>query len=96
VSAAAARRRLLLRLATSAAWQRAIRALPAPRFARRHGAGSRVADALACAHRLAAAGRASSIDLFAGATVQPLSIAEPVARANRRRTREERRRCDLM
>src|SRR5829696_7324018 len=53
-------RRVLLALATSAGWERAVRALPggergAYRLARGYVAGTRPEDALACAHRLAAA-----------------------------------------
>jgi proline dehydrogenase len=59
----------LLSLATSAGWERAVRARPsgercAYRRARRYVAGTQPEDALACAHRLAAAGLASSIDFF--------------------------------
>jgi proline dehydrogenase len=62
-------RRILLALATSAGWERAVRALPggqqgAYRLASRYVAGTRLEDALACAHRLATAGLASSIDFF--------------------------------
>ena len=62
-------RRVLLALATSAGWERAVHALPggergAYRLARLHVAGTRPQDALACAHRLATVGLASSIDFF--------------------------------
>ena len=62
-------RRLLLALATSAGWERAVRVLPggersAYRLARPYVAGPRLEDALACAHRLAHEGLTSSIDLF--------------------------------
>jgi proline dehydrogenase len=77
VSVAAAARRVLLALATSARWERAVRALPggergAYRLARRHIAGTRPEDALACAHRLAAAGLASSIDFFGENVSDPI------------------------
>jgi proline dehydrogenase len=77
VSSSAAARRLLLALATSAGWERAVRALPggeraAYRLASRHVAGTRPEDALACAHRLAAAGLASSIDFFGENVSDPI------------------------
>src|SRR5918997_2938457 len=77
VSAAVTARRVLFALATSAGWERAVRALPggesgAYRLARGYVAGTRPEDALACAHRLAAAGLASSIDYFGE------NIADPV------------------
>jgi proline dehydrogenase len=77
VSVATAPRRLLFALATSAAWESAIRALPggeraAYRLARRYIAGTRLEDALACARRLAAEGFASSIDLFGESVSDPL------------------------
>ena len=69
VSAAVTARRVLFALATSAGWERAVRALPggewgAYRLASRYVAGTRPEEALACAHRLTAAGLASSIDFF--------------------------------
>jgi proline dehydrogenase len=77
VSSSAVARRLLLALATSAGWERAVHALPggergAYRLARRHVAGTRQEDALACAHRLAAAGLASSIDFFGENVSDPI------------------------
>ena len=70
-------RRGLVTLATSAGWERAVRALPggervAHRLARGHVAGTRPQDALACAHRLAAAGLASSIDFFGENVSDPI------------------------
>jgi proline dehydrogenase len=69
VSVAVTARRVLLALAMSEELERAVHALPggergAYRLARRHVAGTRPPDALACAHRLAAVGLASSIDFF--------------------------------
>jgi proline dehydrogenase len=69
VAVAVTARRVLFALATSAGWERAVRALPggeraAYRLARGYVAGTRREDALARAHRLAAAGLASSIDFF--------------------------------
>jgi proline dehydrogenase len=66
-----------LALATSAGWERAVRALPggesaAYRLARGYVAGTRPQDALACAHRLAAARLASSIDYFGENVEDPL------------------------
>jgi proline dehydrogenase len=63
------RRRALFQLATSAAFERAVRALPglearAWRSARRYVAGTTVQDAIAVARRLAEVGLGSSIDLF--------------------------------
>jgi proline dehydrogenase len=77
MSVAAARRRLLFALATSARWERTIRAIPggermAYRWARPYVAGARLADALARAHRLASEGLASSIDLFGESVADPL------------------------
>jgi proline dehydrogenase len=77
VSVAAAPRRLLFALATSAAWEKTMRALPggersAYRLAGRYVAGTRLESALACAHRLAAGGLASSIDFFGESVVDPL------------------------
>jgi proline dehydrogenase len=70
-------RRVLLALATSSGWERAVRALPggesgAYRLARGYVAGTRPEDALACAHRLAAAGLASSIDFFGENVSDPI------------------------
>ncbi|MET0206362.1 MAG: proline dehydrogenase family protein [Thermoleophilaceae bacterium] len=69
MSVAVTARRVLLALATSAGWERAVRAVPggepgAYRLARHYVAGTRPQDALACVQRLAAAGLASSIDYF--------------------------------
>jgi proline dehydrogenase len=69
VSVAVTARRVLLALAMSEGLEGAVHALPggergAYRLARRHVAGTRPQDALACAHRLAAVGLASSIDFF--------------------------------
>jgi proline dehydrogenase len=69
MSVALTARRVLFALATSAGWERAVRSFPggergAYRLARPYVAGARQEDALACAHRLAAAGLASSIDFF--------------------------------
>jgi len=87
-------RRVLFALATSAGWERAVRALPggergAYRLARRYVAGTRPQDALACAHRLAAAGLASSIDFFGENISDPIEadrvtdhyVALPVTQA---------------
>ena len=62
-------RRALLGLAMSSGWERAVRAVPggeraAYRLARGYVAGTQPEEALACAHRLAAVGLASSIDFF--------------------------------
>ena len=70
-------RRGLVTLATSAGWERAVRAVPggervAHRLARGYVAGTRPEDALACAHRLAAAGLASSIDFFGENVSDPI------------------------
>jgi proline dehydrogenase len=70
-------RRVLFALATSARWERTVRALPggergAYRFAGRYVAGTGLEDALACAHRLAADGLASSIDYFGEGVVDPI------------------------
>jgi proline dehydrogenase len=70
-------RRVLFALATSAGWERAVRALPggergAYRLARSYVAGTRPEDALGCAHRLAAAGLASSIDFFGENICDPI------------------------
>jgi proline dehydrogenase len=69
VSVALTARRFLLTLATSGGWERTVRAIPggersAYRRASRYVAGIQREDALACSHRLAAAGLASSIDFF--------------------------------
>jgi proline dehydrogenase len=77
VSIATARRRLLFALATSARWEGAVRAIPvgermAHRWARPYVAGTRLADAVARAHRLASEGLASSIDLFGESVADPL------------------------
>jgi proline dehydrogenase len=63
------KRRALFGLATGAAFERAVRALPraearAWRSARRYVAGRDVADAIAVTHRLRAAGLHASVDLF--------------------------------
>jgi proline dehydrogenase len=77
VSVAAAPRRLLFALATSAAWERTVRAFPGGErsaywLARRYVAGTRLEDALACAHRLATEGLASSIDFFGESVSDPI------------------------
>jgi proline dehydrogenase len=77
VSGAAAPRRLLFALSTSAGWERAVRALPAGersayRLASRYVAGTRLEDALACTQRLAAEGLASSIDFFGESVSDPI------------------------
>src|SRR5215216_5260781 len=77
VSAAVTARRVLFSLATSAGWERAVRALPGGewgvyRRARRYVAGTRPEDALSCAHRLAAAGLATSIDFFGENVSDPI------------------------
>src|SRR5688500_15819950 len=77
VSVAVTARRVLFALATSAGWERGARALPggergAYRLAGRYVAGTRPEDALACAHRLAAAGLASSIDFFGDSISDPI------------------------
>jgi proline dehydrogenase len=82
MSVAVAARRVLLALATSEGWERAVRALPggergAYRLARGYVAGTRQQDALACAHRLAATGLASSIDFF-GESISDPSEADRV------------------
>jgi proline dehydrogenase len=68
---------VLFALATSAHWERAVRALPggergAYRRARRYVAGTRPEDALLCADRLATAGLASSIDFFGENVCDPI------------------------
>jgi proline dehydrogenase len=77
VSVALTGRRVLLALATSAGWERVVRGLPggdwgAYRLARRYVAGTRPEEALACAHGLAAAGLASSIDFFGENVSDPI------------------------
>jgi proline dehydrogenase len=77
MSAAAAARRFLFALATSTGFERAVCALPASertayRLASRYVAGTRLEDALACTHRLAAQGLASSIDLFGESISDPI------------------------
>jgi proline dehydrogenase len=76
-------RRARFALATSARWERAVRALPggedaAFRFARRYVAGTSLAEALECARRLDADGLASSIDFF-GERVSDPTEADRVA-----------------
>jgi len=83
VSIAVTARRALLALATSAGWERAVRALPggervAYGLAWPYIGGARIEDALSCAHRLAAAGLASSIDFF-GENVDDPIAADRVA-----------------
>jgi len=78
VSVAVTARRALLALATSAGWERAVRALPggervAYRLARPYIGGARIEDALSCAQRLAAAGLASSIDFFGEDVDEPIA-----------------------
>jgi proline dehydrogenase len=70
-------RRIRVALATSSKLERAARAFPggervAYRLARRYVAGTRPADALTCAHRLAAEGLASSIDFFGESVSDPI------------------------
>jgi proline dehydrogenase len=77
VSVALIARRVLLALATSAGSERAVRAVPgggraAYRLARGYVAGTGSEDALSCAHRLAAAGLASSIDFFGENVSDPI------------------------
>ena len=83
VSIAVTARRAFLALATSAGWERAVRALPggervAYGLAWPYIGGARIEDALSCAHRLAAAGLASSIDFF-GENVDDPIAADRVA-----------------
>ena len=78
MSLAVTARRALLALATSARWERAVRALPggervAYRLARPYIGGARIEDALSCAQRLAAAGLASSIDFFGEDVDEPIA-----------------------
>ena len=73
-------RRLLFRLVTSDALERAVRSAPGAtalswRFARRYVAGSTLEDALDRAHRLASDGIAASIDLFGERVTDP-SVAD--------------------
>ncbi len=91
MSVAAAPRRLLFALATNAAWEKWIRALPggersAYRLAGRYFAGTRLEDALACAHLLAAEeGLASSIDFFGESVPIPSTPTElPTAMSSSR------------
>jgi hypothetical protein len=77
VSVAVTARRVLFALATSAEWERAVRAFPggeqgAYRLARRYVGGTRLDEALACVHRLAAGGLASSIDFFGEGVSDPI------------------------
>jgi proline dehydrogenase len=77
VSVAVTARRVLFALATSAEWERAVRAFPggeqgAYRLARRYVGGTRLEEALACVHRLAAGGLASSIDFFGEGVSDPI------------------------
>ena len=76
-------RRARFALATSARWERAVRTVPggertAYRLASRYVAGISPEDALACAHRLAADGLASSLDHF-GESVSDPAEADRVA-----------------
>jgi proline dehydrogenase len=95
VSIAVSARRALLALATSPGWERAVRALPggervAYRLARPYVGGTQIEDALSCAHRLAAADLASSIDFFGenvrdpieadGVTDHYVALAQALAR----------------
>jgi proline dehydrogenase len=80
------RRRALLVLATSPALERAVRAVPggearAWRSARRYVAGRDVADAIAVARRLHAAGVHASVDLFGERT--PAAAADEVVHGYR-------------
>jgi proline dehydrogenase len=77
VSWAVLLRRPLLALATNPALERAVGALPggkrtAYRLASPYVAGTGLEDALACAHRLATKGLASSIDLFGEGVSDPI------------------------
>jgi proline dehydrogenase len=70
-------RRIRLALATSRRWESAVCAFPggeraAYRLGRRHVAGARLEDALACGRRLAADGLASSIDFFGESVSDPV------------------------
>src|SRR3954468_11364813 len=78
------KRRLLFALATSGAFQRAVTACAplrarAWRSARRYVAGEAVADAVAVAHALGAAGLATSVDLFGERTTRPQAAAVAAA-----------------
>jgi proline dehydrogenase len=78
------KRRLLFALATSGAFQRGVTAWAplrarAWRSARRHVAGESVADAIAVAHSLGAAGLATSVDLFGERTTRPQAAAVAAA-----------------
>ena len=69
--------RLRFALATSDVWERIVRGMPvteriAYRLASRYVAGPRMADALACAERLAEQGLGSSIDLFGESVGDPV------------------------
>jgi proline dehydrogenase len=75
-------RRVASAIATRPRWERAVRAVPggewgARRLARGYVAGTRLEDAIACAHRLTAAGLACSIDFF-GQNVSDVTQAERV------------------
>jgi proline dehydrogenase len=77
------RRRVMLRLATSGAFERAVGLVPggrerAWRSARRYVAGDATGDAIAVTRRLAAAGLGASVDLFGERTT--LAGAREVAR----------------
>ena len=70
-------RRALLGLAMSEGWERAVRAVPggeraAYQLASGYVAGTEPEEALACAHRLAALGLASSIDFFGENVSDPI------------------------
>jgi proline dehydrogenase len=76
--------RRLVGLAMSSGWERVLRAVPggeraAYRLASGYVAGTRPEEALACAHRLAAVGLASSIDFF-GENVCDPTLADRVTR----------------
>jgi proline dehydrogenase len=69
-------RRFRFAVATSDAWERTVRGFPvteriAYRLASPYVAGTTIADALACAERLAEQGLASSIDLFGESVGDP-------------------------
>jgi proline dehydrogenase len=86
VTARRLKRRALVPLATSAAFERAVRAVPggearAWRSARRYVAGRDVADAIAVTLRLRAAGLHASVDLFGAGTSD--AGAEEVVRGYR-------------
>ena len=70
-------RRALFGLAMSSGWERAVRAVPGGervvyRLASGYVAGTHSEEALACAHRLAAVGLASSIDFFGENVCDPI------------------------